>query len=150
MYLMSPVLAVTRSGCPLRRRLLALDCPFDFPVLEELKAEGATDYLITPLHFISGAIHAVSWTTRAPAGFAETEIAAIETVVGPLSRVTEIWAQRRVATSLLDTYVGRQAGERILAGQIHRGHTESIAAAIWLSDLRGFTALADRTPAPVL
>ena len=47
---------------------------------------------------------------------------------------------------LLDTYVGNRAGERILAGQIRRGHTETMQAAIWLSDLRGFTALSDRLP----
>ena len=36
-----------------------------------------------------------------------------------------------------------RAGERILAGQIRRGDTQSIHAAIWLSDMRGFTVLAD-------
>jgi len=34
-----------------------------------------------------------------------------------------------------------------LNGQIRRGHTETMNAAIWLSDLRGFTALSDRLPA---
>ena len=53
---------------------------------------------------------------------------------------------RRVAATLLDTYVGNRAGEKILGGQIRRGHTESMNAAIWLSDLRGFTALSDRLP----
>jgi adenylate cyclase len=48
------------------------------------------------------------------------------------------------AAALLDTYVGNRAGERILAGQIRRGHAETMQAAIWLSDLRGFTALSDR------
>jgi adenylate cyclase len=43
--------------------------------------------------------------------------------------------------------VGNRAGERILGGQIRRGHTETMHAAIWLSDLRGFTALSDRLPA---
>jgi len=149
-YRRSPVVAIMTSGRPLRRRLLAADGPFDFPVLEEIRTDGATDYLITPLHFVSGETHAISWTTRSPAGFAESEIAALEAVGAPLARVAEIWALRRVATNLLDTYVGRQAGARILAGQIRRGHTESIAAAIWLSDLRGFTELADRTPGPAL
>jgi adenylate cyclase len=149
-YRRSPVVAIMTSGRPLRRRLLAPDCPFDFPVLEEIKGEGATDYLIMPLHFVSGETHAISWTTQSPAGFTESEIAALEAVGAPLARVAEIWALRRVATNLLDTYVGRQAGARILAGQIRRGHTESIAAAIWLSDLRGFTELADRTPGPAL
>jgi adenylate cyclase len=45
------------------------------------------------------------------------------------------------------TYVGNRAGERIMAGQIRRGHAESMKAAIWLSDLRGFTALSDRLAA---
>jgi len=51
---------------------------------------------------------------------------------------------RRVAINLLDTYVGGQAGARILAGQIRRGDIEKIRAAIWLSDMRDFTARADR------
>jgi adenylate cyclase len=150
MFRTSPIATIMTSGRPLRRRLLAPDCPMDYPVLEELKAEGATDYVIMPLNFVGGESHAVSWATRAPCGFGDSDIAAIEAVMPPLTRVAEIWGMRRVATNLLDTYVGRHAGERILAGQIRRGHTEAIRAAIWLSDLRGFTALSDRTPGPVL
>jgi len=40
--------------------------------------------------------------------------------------------------------VGNRAGERILAGQIRRGSADLLNAAIWLSDMRGFTALSDR------
>lgn len=39
------------------------------------------------------------------------------------------------------------ASARILGGQIRRGHNDTMQAAIWLSDLRGFTALSDRLPA---
>jgi adenylate cyclase len=53
---------------------------------------------------------------------------------------------RRTASNLLDTYVGHGSGERILDGQIHRGDVQAIEAAIWLSDMRGFTPLADRLP----
>jgi adenylate cyclase len=53
---------------------------------------------------------------------------------------------RRTASILLDTYVGHSPGERILAGHIRRGDIEEIHAAIWLSDMRGFTAFADRIP----
>ena len=45
---------------------------------------------------------------------------------------------------------GNRAGERILAGQIRRGHAETMQAAIWLSDLRGFTALSDRLPSEIV
>jgi adenylate cyclase len=60
--------------------------------------------------------------------------------------VIEIISVNRMAASLLDTYVGNSAGERIMGGQIRRGHTETMNAAIWLSDLRGFTALSEAAP----
>ena len=83
-------------------------------------------------------------------GFRDAQIEAIESIVAPLARVAEVRALRRTAGNLLDTYVGKNAGERILAGQIRRGHAEAIHAAIWLSDMRGFTLLADRVPAQTL
>ncbi len=56
-------------------------------------------------------------------------------------RLGEIFALLRTATNLLSTYVGRDAGERILAGQIQLGDTDTLKAVIWFSDLRGFTEL---------
>jgi adenylate cyclase len=53
----------------------------------------------------------------------------------------------RAAATLLETYVGRRAGPRILARHIRRGHTEKMKAAIWLCDMRDFTALSDTLPA---
>jgi adenylate cyclase len=122
----------------------------DFPVLAEFKAAGVTDYLASPLIFTDGKVHAATWTTRRAGGFSDADIAAIEAVVPLLARVAEIRALRRVVVTLLDTYVGHQSGERILAGRIRRGDTESIRAVIWLSDLRGFTSLADRLPGPTV
>jgi adenylate cyclase len=142
----SPVAHVTASGRAVRRRLADPGCPDDFNVLPELRAEGVTDYLVSPLVFTDGAVHAVTWTTRQPDGFTDAQVAGIESVVAPLARVAEVRALRRTATNLLDTYVGHQAGERIWSGHIRRGDTETIAAAIWLSDMRGFTRLADRLP----
>src|SRR5664279_4413152 len=43
-----------------------------------------------------------------------------------------------------------RSGERILAGRIRRGHTETIHSVIWLSDMRGFTSMADRLPPQML
>jgi adenylate cyclase len=122
----------------------------DFPMLAELRNEGVTDYLASPLLFTDGEIHLATWTTGQPGGFTDAQIKAIESIVAPLARVAEVRALRRTAGNLLDTYVGNNAGERILAGQIRRGHAEAIHAAIWLSDMRGFTLLADRVPAQML
>jgi adenylate cyclase len=146
----SPVAQVYASGKPIRRRLADPHCPIDFAQLDELKDEGVSDYLASPLLFTDGEIHLATWTTRQPGGFTATQIEGIEAIVAPLARVAEIRALRRTASNLLDTYVGNNAGERILAGQIRRGHAEAIYAAIWLSDMRGFTLLADHVPPQTL
>ena len=140
------VARLSTSGAATRHRLADENCLPDFEVLKALRAEGATDYLAWPLVFSNGETHAVTWTTRQPGGFTDTQISQLQAVLAPLARLTEIHALRRTASNLLNTYVGHHTGERIWAGQIRRGHAEAIHAAIWLSDMRGFTALADRLP----
>src|SRR6516162_331813 len=149
-FLETPVARVYATGRAIRRRLADPDCTIDFPILQELRAQGVTDYLASPLLFTDGAVHVVTCTTRELGGFTDAQIAGIEAIITPLARVAEIRALRRTASTLLDTYVGHDAGERILAGRIRRGDIEEIHAAIWLSDMRGFTALADGLPPRVL
>jgi len=141
----SPLYIVFRQGIEVRARA---DDPQSrrFAIMDDLVAEGVTDYIALPILFIDGSIHASSWTTRQPGGFTEEQLAALRRVVKPLARLIEIVSLTRTASLLLDTYVGNRAGERILGGQIRRGHTETMNAAIWLSDLRGFTSLSDRVP----
>jgi adenylate cyclase len=145
-FIASPLIIVFQQGLEVRART---DDPSSnrFPIVEDLRAEGVTDYIALPLPFIDGTVNASSWTTRQPGGFTEEQLAALRKVVKPLARVIEIISLSRTAASLLDTYVGNRAGEKILGGQIRRGHTETMNAAIWLSDLRGFTSLSDRVPA---
>ena len=146
-YLTSPVVRVQATGETIRRRLADPECPLDFPFLAEMREEAVTDYLAMPLRFTNGEIHGASFTTRAPGGFTAGQIAAIEAIGPPLARVAEVRGLRRTAINLLNAYVGRDAGERILAGRIRRGDSETIRAVIWLSDMRGFTKRAD-TMAP--
>jgi adenylate cyclase len=132
------------DGIALRRRLADPDCQMEYPLLLELREQGATDLLVSPLVFTDGDVHAALWTTQQPGGFTDDQVAGLEAVVKPFARVAEVRALRRTATNLLDTYVGNRTGKRILAGQIRRGHSEVINAAIWLSDMRGFTTLSDQ------
>jgi adenylate cyclase len=142
-FINSPLAILYRSGKEVRYRL---DDPDSrrFPFFDDMRAEGVTDYIALPLHFTDGTTHASSWSTKQPGGFTDQQLDALRRIVRPFARVGEIYAMRRTAATLLDTYVGNRAGERILAGQIRRGHAETMQAAIWLSDLRGFTALSDR------
>jgi adenylate cyclase len=145
-FISSPLIIVFQQGLEVRARTGDTSSN-RFPIVEELRADGVTDYIALPLPFIDGTVNASSWTTRQPGGFTEEQLVALRKIVKPLARVIEIISLGRTAASLLDTYVGNRAGERILGGQIRRGHTETMNAAIWLSDLRGFTSLSDRVPA---
>jgi adenylate cyclase len=142
----SPLAIVFRDGRELRCRLSDPDSK-RFSFLDDMRGEGVTDYIALPLLFIDGSIHASSWTTKQAGGFSDEQLNALRSLIPPLARYVEIISLRRTASILLDTYVGNRAGERILGGQIRRGHTDTMHAAIWLSDLRGFTALSDRLPA---
>ena len=121
-----------------------------FPLFDELRAEGVTDYIALPLLTMDGSAHASSWTTRQPGGFTDEQLKAIRDLIPPLARLIEATQLRFKSSILLDTYVGNRAGGRILGGQIRRGHAETMDAVIWLSDLRGFTALSDRLPAETM
>jgi adenylate cyclase len=102
-FLENPIAQVYATGRALRRKLADPDCPMDFPVLSELRAEGITDYLASPLVFTDGAIHAVTCTSRQPGGFTDAQIAGIEAIITPLARVAEIRALRRMGSTLHDT-----------------------------------------------
>ena len=142
----SPLAILYETSSEVRYRL---DDPASakFPFLEDMRAEGVTDYFAVPLLFADGLINSSSWTTKQPGGFSDEQLDALRSLLPPLARLIEIISLRRRAATLLDTYVGNRAGERILGGQIRRGHADTMHAAIWLSDLRGFTALSDRLPA---
>jgi adenylate cyclase len=138
----SPPAYVSRTGETLHRATRDAAAQREFPMLADLAEQGFCDYLAMPLRFLSGQIHPVTFATRDPSGFTEEHLGTIRHVLRPLARVAEILALGRTAANLLSTYVGRNAGERIMAGKIVRGDTDSIRAILWFSDLRGFTALA--------
>jgi len=140
----SPVRRVIDTGVSVRRRLADKDCPIDFTMLPQLREQGVTDYLTVPLIFADGAAHGATFATQDPRGFSDEQIDGLSSLAAPLSRVVENRMLQRTACALLDTYVGNKGGSRILAGQIRRGHVDSMNAVIWFSDMRGFTALSER------
>ena len=118
----------------------------DLPMLAELRREGITHYVMAPMIFSDGAVNAVSWATGAPGGFSGRDLRLLRAAAGPLELILEAKALRRISSELLATYVGRDPANRIIAGAVQRGDVERIRAAILLTDLRGFTALADALP----
>ena len=126
-----------------RRRLVGPNAKLDFPLLKEIRGEGGTDYLCVPVEFSDGHVNTVSVTSDAPQGFSRQHLDRMYALLPLFARIVEVHAVRRLAADLLDVYVGHDAGRRILEGQIGRGDGQTIRAAIWTCDLRGFTPLAD-------
>jgi adenylate cyclase len=147
----SPIAYVASRGVAYRKRVGEGTSTFDFEFVQDLQKEGFTDYLALPMKFLNGESHVVTFSTREPGGFTDLHVATFEHILRPLSRLAEIFALRRTAVNLLNTYVGRNTGEKILAGRIFKGDIESLRAVIWFSDLRGFTELSSRsTPKQVI
>jgi adenylate cyclase len=143
-YLQSPIRVIYEGAGALRRRLEGPDEDLDFPVLREVKALGATDYVVLPVRFTGGVTAAATFATERPGGFTTAELACLDALMPSIALVLEVQATSRILTTLLDTYLGHHAGRRVLAGTIRRGDAEPIHAVLWYCDLRGSTELAQR------
>jgi adenylate cyclase len=144
----NPVQRVCIGGETLRRRLDVADDTVDFAVLEELKAQGATDYLALPIRSVHGRNHyyMLTYVTDRPGGFMANEIADMTRVSERVAVLCDIHGQRWIATNVLNAYLGPKTGPRVLAGQIRRGTGEELTVVLWSSDLRAFTERSDRLP----
>ena len=143
-YRDNPLPVVFEQQKTVRVRLQQVDP--QAPLLKELKAEGATDYVALPLIFSNGHVDALSIVSDHPDGFSMTDLDRMFLLQFAFTRIVETHSLRDMAVNLLNAYVGRAAGERILAGEIRRGDGQTIDAVIWYCDLRGFTRASDALP----
>jgi adenylate cyclase len=127
-----------------RRRLTGERARLDFPILEELASEGMTEYIALPLELSDGRRIAATLATDQKDGFSRADFTALASLVGLLAPLLEVHVVRSITRNLLNAYLGREIGRRVLAGEIERGRGETTRAVIWFCDLRGFTALAER------
>lgn len=125
-----------------------------FPILEELREDGCTDYLAFVVGFGmgQGVNHPEgfgmigSWATEEPSGFTDGEIEALLRIEERLAVACKLAVKRRLMRNVTETYLGKGASQHVLDGQIRRGDGQSIEAAIWYSDMRGSSVLGDRLP----
>jgi len=145
----SPYYQLFETGADLLRRRIGGEHPADFPVLDDLRQEGQTDYVAMAHRFagdgVIGEIDCVysSWTTNAPEGFTDEHLSLLRELVPALALAIKCASLARVAGTLVETYLGRDAGRRVLSGRIARGVADRIEAVLWYSDLRGFTRITE-------
>ena len=146
-FLDNPMKLIMVDGfAGVRRRVPDNYTPGEFPLVDDLREEGATDYVCMPLEFTSGERTAISFASDHDDGFSSSDLKQLNDLLPVLARLIERETLRSTTENLLDTYVGSHAGRRILSGQIQRGNAETIHAAIWYGDLRGFTPMSETLP----
>jgi adenylate cyclase len=145
-----------QTGESLLRRRVTADNEPQFPVLRDCRAAGMTDYVAIINRFapegIIGEMDCVysSWVTVRTDGFTDADIAALTRAVLTLALAVNAAALARMTGTLMETYLGHDAGRRVLSGRIMRGIADRIDAVIWFSDLRGFTRITDSSPKQII
>ena len=153
---LSPFYRMLKTGDSLLRRKLTAEADPEFSVLAEMRAAGMTDYLAVINRFAAegsiGEMDCVysSWTTRHAGGFTDAHIAALQRLTPFLALTIKSVSLARMTATLMQTYLGRDPAQRVLSGRIMRGIADRIDAAIWFSDLRGFTRITDTAPEQVI
>jgi adenylate cyclase len=165
-YLRSPIYHLRRSGEARLRRRLDTGAPHDFPLLAELHEAGMTEYVARLVRFDGAEMPApdaeaavtdpgrpnplrgvfFSCATDVPGGFDDGQLKQVADAVPYLALAVKSRATYDVARTLLETYLGADAGVHVLTGEIDRHSVRRIRAVIWLCDLRGFSSVASRVP----
>ena len=129
-----------------------------FPLLNDLREIGATDYYATGISYDqSGHVRPeggqkvsdgvlMSWTSDAPEGFEDHDLTRINAALPHLGLALKSDKNQNMAKDLMRIYLGRDAGRRVLSGEIQRGSLQQIDAVIWNFDLEGFTNLSEDLP----
>jgi adenylate cyclase len=155
----SPLYAILNDEVDeIRERLVDQNEASRFPLLNDLREIGATDYFATGVSFdvpthngpkdakeaVGGVL--MSWTSNAPEGFQDDDLGLINTALPHLGLALKSASSARVSKDLMRVYLGRDAGRRVLSGEIRRGSLQQIDAVIWNFDLEGFTSLSEELP----
>jgi adenylate cyclase len=155
-WLRSPFYQMLEQGLDSLQVDLTGNGSLGFPLLEELRGRGATEYFALTLRFTDdeepvdpnapseGVL--TSWTSDSPTGFSVEDRALIQSLYPILGLALKSMSNRQMASDLLQTYLGRDPGQRVLSGEFQRGSSTEIDAVIGLFDLKGFTSLAGELP----
>jgi adenylate cyclase len=145
-FLLSPYFYLLSNNLEHLRRRIDLDGPSEFPVLEELRLEGMTDYLAFLQSFGGQSTQGMmgSWATDSSEGFSDPMIAKLLRLQNHLAVAAKMAVLGKLADNMLTTYLGGNAGKRVLNGQIRRGDGETIRAALVMGDMRQSTMLAEK------
>ena len=124
----------------------------EFPMLDEFQAQGISSYMAARIGFGEdgdlgdqrGMVMSVC--TRAASGFTGQMIDSLMELFHTFALAYKSMMQVFTGRTLMRTYLGRNAANRVLKGAIRRGSADQVEGVLWYSDLKGFTRIADNVP----
>lgn len=145
-FLNSPYFHLLSNNLQHLRRQIDPLAPSEFAIFDDLKEMGATDYLAFVQSFGEGTNQGMlgSWTTDVPGGFGDNVIEALLEIQNSLAVAAKMAVLGKLADNMVTTYLGSNAGKRVLSGQVRRGDGETIRAALVMGDMRQSTILAEK------
>ena len=145
----SPFHRLELSGESSLRRKLNSNTEPEFSIFSDLLSAGMTDYVAIANRFATEAIIGhmdcvySSWATDAAPGFTTADIEDLCRLMPMLALAIKSASLARIAGTIVETYLGRDPGRRVLEGRIARGIADRIDAVLWFSDLRDYTRITD-------
>lgn len=83
----SPIKVVYGGGGPVRCRPMTTATHPEFPIVEDLRQDGITDYVAFKVPFADGSHKALTLATTRRTGFTDSEIALFDTMIRPLRSI---------------------------------------------------------------
>jgi adenylate cyclase len=148
----SPLYRLLMSGESLLRLPVTAETEVEFPSFAEFREAKFTDYIAIINRFaedgVIGEMDCVYsyWTTDRAGGFSDEEVGALKRLTPFLGLAVKAVSLGRIAETLVETYLGRDAGRRVLRGRIERGVADRIKTVLWFSDLRNYTRISESSP----
>jgi adenylate cyclase len=148
-YRDSPFYQIERDG-ELYSEIRQDQKDFRFPVFADLANLGCRGYFGLRLESLAGYRQTISFATDLAGGYDEDLLADLRWCMKLFTLVLDLRLENEVKTMLARTYLGTEPGQLVLDGMIAPGDVQSLEAAIWFSDLRGFTELGNELTATEL
>ena len=135
------------QGAPNLSWRLAPGQTYEFPVLNDLAAQGATHYYAANVPGVDGHISLVSTENG---GFTTHAIEQIQSSLSALGLLLDGALKDLILNTVLDCYVGHSPRDEIKQGNIRPGSLIDIEGAIWFSDIRKYSTHTQNTDEAIL
>jgi adenylate cyclase len=148
----TPHYRLLEMGESLMRRRITAETRREFSLLPALWEGSITEFVAMVNRFSADGVIGemdcfyTSWMTDREGGFSEADIAGLEWLTPFLGLAIKSMSLARIANTLVETYLGRDAGRRVLQGRIARGVADRIKTVLWFSDLRDYMRISDSAP----